>query len=90
MHVAYAFINARKSGMVQSIEFMKRHRKNSNVVWVLPYVKAFERVIGPEKGHPTWLGDVVVQHEDGHEALRIAQKIESDIADEFTYLSDIC
>ena len=90
VHVAYAFINARKSGMVQSIEFMKRHRKNSNVVWVLPYVKAFESVIGPEKGHPTWLGDVVVQHEDGHEALRIAQKIESDIADEFTSLSDIC
>lgn len=84
VHVAYAFINARKSGSVQCIDFMKRHEKQKNVVWVLPYVKPFEQVVGPEDGHPTWLGDVVVQHADGHEALRIVKKIEDTIATEFT------
>jgi carnosine synthase len=84
VHVAYAFINARKSGSVQCIEFMKRHEEQKNVVWVLPYVKPFEQVVGPEAGHPTWLGDVVVQHADGHEALRIVKKIEDTIATEFT------
>ena len=83
VHISYAFINARRSGMVDSIEFMSEYAKRPNVVWVLPYVKPFEQLVGPEDGHPTWLGDIVVQHENGAEALRIVQGIEQEIANEF-------
>ena len=83
VHVAYSFINARKSGSVNSVEFMRKYAQLPNVVWVLTYVKAFEQVVGPEEGHPTWLGDVVVTHADGHAALKLAKQIENDIAIEF-------
>ena len=82
-HIAYSFINARSSGSVASVAFIQEHAKRDNVVWVLTYVKNGEKVVGPEDGHPTWLGDVVVQHPDGHEALRIVKEIENEIATEF-------
>lgn len=82
--VAYAFINARTSGTVDDVSFMSTYADREHVVWVHPYVKPFERFIGPDDGHPTWLGDIVVAHADGHEALRIVKEMENDIANEFT------
>jgi biotin carboxylase len=81
--VAYAFINSRATGAVDDVSFMSEYAKRENVVWVNPYVKPYEQVIGPQDGHPSWLGDVVVTHEDGHRALEIVKEIEKEIAEDF-------
>ena len=81
--VAYAFINCRATGAVSDISFMDKYSQIPGVVWVLPYVKPFERFIGPEDGHPSWLGDVVVALDDGEAALRLVKEIEERIAEEF-------
>ena len=81
--VAYAFINSRATGAVDDVSFFENYSTRPHVVWVNPYVKPYEQVIGPHDGLPSWLGDVVVTHPDGHEALRIAKEIEREISEEF-------
>jgi len=85
-HVAYAFINTRKTGHVKNLNFFKKFSKKlfPNLIWVLPYIQPCEKCIGPADGHPTWIGDVVVAHkESGEKALEIVKKIEEEIALEF-------
>jgi carnosine synthase len=83
-YVGYAFINTRKTGVVKDVEFMRKYKdRNPHLVWVLPYIEPYQVCIGPEDGHPTWLGDIVVAHESGEAALAIAMQIESEIAHEF-------
>ena len=82
-HIAYAFINSRQTGVVDSIEFVKEYGEREGVVWMLPYVKPYEQFVGPEDGHPSWLGDIVVRHPDGHEALCMVQALEKEIAEDF-------
>ncbi len=83
IRVAYAFINSRATGAVEDVSFIGEYASREHVVWVNTYVKPFEQVIGPQDGLPTWLGDVVVAHPDGHEALRIVKAIEKEISDDF-------
>ena len=78
--IAYAFINARRSGTVTSTDFVEQYRKRPGVVWILVYVNEGERIVGPDDGHPSWLGDIVVSHSDGQEALRVVQELEEEIA----------
>jgi biotin carboxylase len=81
--IAYAFINARRTGVVENIDFVDKYRNHANVVWILTYVRPYEQFIGPEGGQPSWLGDIVVMHPDGSEALRIVKDLEERIALEF-------
>jgi carnosine synthase len=82
--IAYAFINCRATGAVSDISFLDKYRQVPGVVWILPYVRPFERCVGPEDGHPSWLGDIVVAvSENSETALRLVKKLEEEIADEF-------
>ena len=82
--IAYAFINCRATGAVSDISFLDKYRQVPGVVWILPYVRPYERCVGPEDGHPSWLGDIVVAvSENSETALRLVKKLEKEIADEF-------
>jgi len=84
--VGYAFINARKTGYVESVEFLNKYKSRPFVVHIIPFIEPLEICYGPNDGLPSWLGEIVVAHPDGPTALRIVQEIEQEIADEFSSL----
>jgi biotin carboxylase len=86
IRVGYAFINARKTGYVESVDFFDKYKSRPFIVYVIPYIEPFEVCYGPQDGLPSWLGEIVVAHPDGPTALRIVQEIEQEIADEFSSL----
>ena len=84
VRIGYAFINARTSGYVESVEFMEQYKDRPFVVHLITYIKPFEICCGPKDGLPTWLGEIVVAHQDGPTALALVQAIEQEIADDFS------
>lgn len=85
--VAYAFINARTTGYVNSVNFFEKYKSRPHVVYIIPYIEPFEVCYGPQDNLPSWLGEIVVCHEDGEKALEIVQELESEIAQEFSQIS---
>jgi carnosine synthase len=86
VHIAYAFITCRSSGAVSDLSFMQKYLQRPHVISLNAHVKPYQLLIGPEDGHPTWIGDIVVEHPDGREALRIVQELENEIANEYRSL----
>ncbi|KAF4662475.1 Carnosine synthase 1 [Perkinsus olseni] len=80
MSIAYAFVGAPKSGVVDSIEFLDKFRDISGVVQLSALVHDGEAVVGPEDGMPSWIAELVVSLSDGHKAKALAQKLSSEIA----------
>mmetsp|Transcript_430 Transcript_430/g.352 ORF Transcript_430/g.352 Transcript_430/m.352 type:complete len:96 (-) Transcript_430:51-338(-) len=82
MYIAYAFVGAPKSGVVDSTQFLDKFRDIPGVVQLSPLVQDGESLVGPEEGMPSWIAEVVVSLDDGHKAKDLVQKMSSDIAEE--------
>ncbi|KAF4697444.1 Carnosine synthase 1 [Perkinsus olseni] len=80
MSIAYAFVGAPKSGVVDSIEFLDKFRDISGVVQLSALVHDGEAVVGPDDGMPSWIAELVVSLSDGRKAKALAQKLSSEIA----------
>merc|ERR1719221_1494540 len=74
--VAYCYVNASKSGIVDDSTGLDDIRKCEGVVWAKPLAKAGDRCIGPAEGLPTWLCDLFVAQRTAKDALKFLQDIE--------------
>lgn len=75
---------APRCGVVTNADFLAHLAGDPRVVYLKTYVQDGQAVIGPEKGVPNWLGEVIVcgtSHEDAERALQgIIADIELPIA----------
>jgi len=77
--VAYCYLNAKKSGTVDSIQCIQDLASKDGVVWAKPLVRAGDKVVGPADGLPTWLCDVLVTKSTAKEALNFLFEIEEEL-----------
>jgi carnosine synthase len=75
--VAYCYLNAKKSGVVDSIQCIHDLATKDGVVWAKPLVRAGDKVVGPADGLPTWLCDLLVTKPTAKEALDFLFQIEA-------------
>jgi carnosine synthase len=77
--VAYCYVNAKKSGVMGSIDCIKDLTKKDGVVWAKPLAKPGDKVVGPDDGLPTWLCDLLVTKPSAKEALDFLLKMQDDL-----------
>mmetsp|Transcript_110110 Transcript_110110/g.211992 ORF Transcript_110110/g.211992 Transcript_110110/m.211992 type:complete len:634 (+) Transcript_110110:75-1976(+) len=77
--VAYCYVNARKSGLLSSIDGLKSLLEKDGVVWAKPLAWPGSKVVGPEEGLPTWLCDLLVTRPTASEALQLLHQIEEEL-----------
>jgi carnosine synthase len=77
--VAYCYVNAKKSGVMGSVDCIKDLTKKEGVVWAKPLAKPGDKVVGPDDGLPTWLCDLLVTKATAKEALDFLHKIEDEL-----------
>lgn len=68
-HLAYNYVNARRSGLVTDISAVRQLDAREDVVYARPLVAEGGQVVGPDEGMPTWVADIMVCKQDGEEAL---------------------
>jgi len=74
--VAYCYVNAKKSGLLSSIDGLKSLLDKDGVVWAKPLAWPGSKVVGPGEGLPTWLCDLLVTRPTASEALQLLHQIE--------------
>jgi carnosine synthase len=74
-HLAYNYVNARKSGKVVSTAAVKAIESLPDVVYSKALVREGEYITGPEDGMPTWVADVMVSKPNANEALQYVLKL---------------
>jgi len=76
--VAYCYVNAPLSGKAGSLEKLEAVTKRPGVVWAKPLVRPGVTVVGPERGLPTWLCDLLVTGQSAKKALAFLQELEKE------------
>jgi len=77
--IAYAFVNAKRSGTVRDTQCVEDLRKREGVLSADPLVKAGAQVVGVADGLPTWLCQLVVQRPSSKEALDYVLRLEEEM-----------
>lgn len=76
--VAYCYMNAKQSGTVTDTSALEKLMKRDGVVWAKPLVKSGATIVGPERGLPTWICDLLVVRPKAKDALNFLQSIEAE------------
>jgi len=75
--VGYSFVNARKSGKLQSTDCIEALRSCAGVLSADPLAKPGDMVVGPAEGLPTWLCLLVVSAGSSEKALQHVLALEA-------------
>jgi carnosine synthase len=73
--ISYYYVNALKSGTVVELPPLDKLRKTPGVVAMSYFVNEGDKVVGPDDGLPTWLGDVIVQAPSSEKARDLMKKM---------------
>mmetsp|Transcript_69671 Transcript_69671/g.127828 ORF Transcript_69671/g.127828 Transcript_69671/m.127828 type:complete len:92 (-) Transcript_69671:43-318(-) len=76
--VAYCYLNATRSGCVSDVSGLETLRLRQGVVWAKPLCQVGMEVVGPEKGLPNWLCDLLVTGKTAAEALRFLHSLDAE------------
>lgn len=79
MCVGYSFVNAQRSGEIESIDSILALRKRDGVISADPLVQPGETVVGFNDGLPTWLALLVVGQTSSKKALDLVLSLENDM-----------
>ncbi|EER20663.1 conserved hypothetical protein [Perkinsus marinus ATCC 50983] len=82
MCIAYSFVGAPKSGVVNSTEFLDKFRDIPGMIQLSALVHDGEVVVGPEEGMPSWIAEIVVALSDGQEAKDLVIRTSTEIVDD--------
>mmetsp|Transcript_75504 Transcript_75504/g.164725 ORF Transcript_75504/g.164725 Transcript_75504/m.164725 type:complete len:635 (+) Transcript_75504:193-2097(+) len=77
--IAYCDVNAKKSGILQSMDFLKILKGKDGVVSAKPHLGAGAEVVGPQDGLPTWLVEIIVQRPTAQAALDYLLELENSL-----------
>ena len=69
--VGFIDVNARRSGSVASLDFLRQFNQRKGMLYCKSMVTAGEHIVGPEEGQPSWLAEAVFlcdTPEDAHSA----------------------
>jgi len=76
--VAYCYVNAMKSGLVEDMRKLEEMQKREDVVWAKPLVNVGAQVTGAAEGMPTWLCDLLVTSSKAKDALQLVLSLQDE------------
>ena len=81
--VGFVDVNARRSGSVASLEFLKQFAQRKGMLYCKPLVTVGEHIVGPEEGQPSWLAEAVFTTNTAEEAHSLSLTLYKEIQNLF-------
>ena len=80
MAMAEMSINAPFTGVIVDDSFMAAYEADADVLYAKPLVKVGDKVVGPDQGLPSWLGEIAVRKPTLEGAIAFIKELEEKFA----------